>query len=74
METGQKYRRSRVSTSGGCRSPSTNADDMRHINDFVDTLRRVIVAAIGGTRKAIDAEASPPVDVAGGRMIRRGAG
>ena len=65
METGQKYRRSRVSTSGGCRSSSTKADDMRHINDLVDTLKHVAVTAIGGTRKAIDAEASPPVDVAG---------
>ena len=39
---------------------------MRHINDFVDTLKRVVVTAIGGTRNAIDAEASPPVDVAAG--------
>jgi hypothetical protein len=46
--------------------PVNEADDMRHINDFVDTLKRVVVTAISGTRKAIDAEASSPVDVAAG--------
>lgn len=38
--------------------PVNEADDMRHINDFVDTLKRAVVTAIDETRKAMDAEAS----------------
>jgi hypothetical protein len=37
--------------------PVNEADDMRHIHDFVDSLKRVVVSAIDETRKAMDAEA-----------------
>ena len=40
------------------------ADDMRHIHDFVDSLKREVVAGIDETRKAIDAEPSSGADMA----------
>jgi hypothetical protein len=44
--------------------PANEADDMRHIHDFVETLKRVVASAIAETRKAIDAEASSRGDLA----------
>ena len=44
--------------------PVNEADDMRHIHDFVDSLKREVVAGIDETRKAIDAEPSSGADMA----------
>lgn len=44
--------------------PVTETDDMHHIHEFVDSVKRLVVSAIGDTRKAIRAEASSRADVA----------
>jgi hypothetical protein len=44
--------------------PVNEADDMHHIHEFVDSVKRLVVSAIDETRNAIHAEASSSADIA----------
>jgi hypothetical protein len=44
--------------------PTNEADDMHHIHELVDSVKRLVASTIDETRKVINAEASSNVDIA----------
>ncbi len=44
--------------------PANEADDMQHIQEFIDGMRRLVTSAIDETREALSAETSAKADIA----------
>jgi hypothetical protein len=44
--------------------PANEADDMQHIQEFIDAVKRLVTSAIDETREAFSAEISAEADIA----------